>query len=259
MQNLPKPSTFFVVSENGRNAVTGDTNAAYRNYAYEAYMELVKKNESGEQISQEEVDENLKCPITLAFFADPVITPSGQTYESKVITEWLQTNNTDPLSRESLEVSQLRPNAAIKQIVDDLIKADERPASELERGMGNRTFAEVFAGFSERLHNSFSLAARFAAGPAVLGATSTILGTEACNRGRPIEGAALVASGTTTVGSYVVPTSSIVIGGGATTTLAAGLFSNTVVTSADAANVSFQGCSQETDQGGDSEGNSLTC
>ncbi len=40
----------------------------------------------------------LTCPITQEILIDPVLTTAGKTYERAAITEWLRTNNKDPLA-----------------------------------------------------------------------------------------------------------------------------------------------------------------
>ncbi|KAL6978868.1 RING-type E3 ubiquitin transferase [Sarracenia purpurea var. burkii] len=65
-----------------------------------------------------EVPDYLCCKITLEIFRDPVITPSGITYERAVILGHLQkVGKFDPVTREPLDRSQLIPNLAIKEAV----------------------------------------------------------------------------------------------------------------------------------------------
>ncbi|KAJ8433065.1 hypothetical protein Cgig2_015428 [Carnegiea gigantea] len=65
-----------------------------------------------------EVPDYLCCKITLDIFRDPVITPTGVTYERAVILEHLQkVGKFDPITREPLTESQLVPNLAIKEAV----------------------------------------------------------------------------------------------------------------------------------------------
>lgn len=65
-----------------------------------------------------EVPDHLCCKITLDIFRDPVITPSGITYERAVLLDHLQTvGRFDPVTREALEPHQLVPNLAIKEAV----------------------------------------------------------------------------------------------------------------------------------------------
>ncbi|CAN4098603.1 unnamed protein product [Withania somnifera] len=65
-----------------------------------------------------EVPDYLCCKITLDIFRDPVITPSGFTYERAVILDHLQkVGKFDPITRAPLFAFQLVPNLAIKEAV----------------------------------------------------------------------------------------------------------------------------------------------
>ncbi|KAI9071486.1 hypothetical protein K1719_046555 [Acacia pycnantha] len=65
-----------------------------------------------------EVPDHLCCRITLDIFRDPVITPSGLTYERAVILDHLdKVGKFDPVTREPLNQSQLVSNLAIKEAV----------------------------------------------------------------------------------------------------------------------------------------------
>ncbi|KAK4366237.1 hypothetical protein RND71_014117 [Anisodus tanguticus] len=81
--------------------------------------------EAAEDDTPTEVPDYLCCKITLDIFRDPVITPSGVTYERAVITyeravilDHLQkVGKFDPVTQEPLKESQLVPNLAIKEAV----------------------------------------------------------------------------------------------------------------------------------------------
>ncbi|KAI6674391.1 hypothetical protein NL676_002297 [Syzygium grande] len=65
-----------------------------------------------------EVPDYLCCKITLDLYRDPVITPSGITYERAVLLEHLnKVGKFDPTTHERLDPSQLVPNLAIKAAV----------------------------------------------------------------------------------------------------------------------------------------------
>ncbi|XP_031490162.1 E3 ubiquitin-protein ligase CHIP [Nymphaea colorata] len=69
-----------------------------------------------------EVPDYLCCKITLEIFRDPVITPSGVTYERAVIIEHLRkVGKFDPVTREPLDERQLVPNLALKKAVQDYL------------------------------------------------------------------------------------------------------------------------------------------
>lgn len=84
-------------------------------------LELVF-NTAAEADIPTEVPDYLCCKITLDIFRDPVITPSGLTYEKAVILDHLEkVGEFDPTTRESLTEDQLIPNLAIKQAVQDFL------------------------------------------------------------------------------------------------------------------------------------------
>ncbi|KAK1263239.1 E3 ubiquitin-protein ligase CHIP [Acorus gramineus] len=63
-----------------------------------------------------QVPDYLCCKITLDIFRDPVISPSGVTYERAMIVDHLnKVGKFDPFTREPLELDQLVPNLAIKE------------------------------------------------------------------------------------------------------------------------------------------------
>ncbi|KAK7395402.1 hypothetical protein VNO78_15959 [Psophocarpus tetragonolobus] len=75
-------------------------------------------NKVAEDDMPTEVPDYLCCRITLDIFCDPVITPSGLTYERAVILNHLdKVGKFDPVTREPLDPSQLIPNLAIKEAV----------------------------------------------------------------------------------------------------------------------------------------------
>ncbi|RLV91391.1 STIP1 y and U box-containing protein 1 [Spathaspora sp. JA1] len=72
----------------------------------------------------EEAPENLLDPISFCLFEDPVITPSGITYEKCHLLSHLQRRgNYDPLSREPLFEDQLYPNLIVKDSVEEYKKS----------------------------------------------------------------------------------------------------------------------------------------
>ncbi|CAF1464822.1 unnamed protein product [Adineta ricciae] len=60
-----------------------------------------------------------KCPLSGRTFRDPVIAADGHTYERENITQWLQENETSPLTNESMDISTLRPNHTVKRMVGE--------------------------------------------------------------------------------------------------------------------------------------------
>ncbi|GAB4841479.1 hypothetical protein Ancab_022195 [Ancistrocladus abbreviatus] len=73
---------------------------------------------AAEEDMPNEVPDHLCCRISLDIFRDPVIAPSGITYERAVILDHLRkVGMFDPVTREPLHESQLIPNLAIKEAV----------------------------------------------------------------------------------------------------------------------------------------------
>jgi STIP1 homology and U-box containing protein 1 len=78
-------------------------------------------------ISQKrEVPDFLCGKISFEILKDPVITPSGMTYERKDIEEHLQrVGHFDPVTRVKLTQDQLIPNFSMKEVVDAFIQENE--------------------------------------------------------------------------------------------------------------------------------------
>ncbi|KVH94202.1 Tetratricopeptide-like helical [Cynara cardunculus var. scolymus] len=70
-----------------------------------------------------EIPDYLCCKITLDIFRDPVIAPSGFTYERAVILDHLEkVGKFDPITRETLHPSQLVQNLALKEAVQAFLE-----------------------------------------------------------------------------------------------------------------------------------------
>lgn len=73
-----------------------------------------------------EVPDYLCGKISFEILQDPVITPSGITYERKDIEEHLQrVGHFDPVTRVKLTQDQLIPNFSMKEVVDGFIAENE--------------------------------------------------------------------------------------------------------------------------------------
>ncbi|KAJ8618753.1 hypothetical protein MRB53_014939 [Persea americana] len=87
------------------------------------YMEELESLEevfmkAAEADTPTEVPDYLCCKLTLDVFRDPVITPSGITYERAEIIHHLEkVGKFDPVTRDPLDQRQLMPNLAIKEAV----------------------------------------------------------------------------------------------------------------------------------------------
>ncbi|OQS07404.1 hypothetical protein THRCLA_00577 [Thraustotheca clavata] len=82
-------------------------------------MELIESSANLNQ--QSEIPEYFLCPIGMDIMLDPVTTPNGVSYERKWIEQHLSVQQIDPLTREKLVKSQLRPNVALRQAIEDYL------------------------------------------------------------------------------------------------------------------------------------------
>jgi|GEM_PF-1197555 len=76
----------------------------------------------GDHKSAEELETLRIWSISLGEVVDPVIDKCGHTFEREKIKEWLQENNTCPISRERITIEDLIPNRVVKQAIDILNK-----------------------------------------------------------------------------------------------------------------------------------------
>jgi len=72
-----------------------------------------------------DVPQHLCCPITYEIMNEPVISPSGYTYEKSAILDHLTRSNTDPFTNEPLNQSDLRPNRAIMDAINAFIQENK--------------------------------------------------------------------------------------------------------------------------------------
>lgn len=61
---------------------------------------------------------HLMCPISLDLMSDPVIVPSGISYDRDYITDWLLVSGTDPLTGMVLSIDNLISNRALGDAVE---------------------------------------------------------------------------------------------------------------------------------------------
>ncbi|KAK4240525.1 hypothetical protein C8A03DRAFT_13151 [Achaetomium macrosporum] len=75
------------------------------------------KEEKRRQVPDWAIDD-----ISFCVMVDPVITKTGKSYERASIVEHLRRQPQDPLTRESLYISELRPNLDLKQACDEFLE-----------------------------------------------------------------------------------------------------------------------------------------
>ncbi|WOK94546.1 E3 ubiquitin-protein ligase [Canna indica] len=116
MEACERALTSFYTIEDSQVQNDCEEIASERLQQLEFLKDVFGKAEQDDQ--PKEVPDYLCCQITLDIFRDPVITPSGITYERAVILDHLRkVGKFDPVTREPLEQHQLVPNLAIKEAV----------------------------------------------------------------------------------------------------------------------------------------------
>ena len=107
-ENLNEWTSFIDIIQN--NYYSG----RYKNTRQDNISKIAKKNVG--ETEKPSAPNHLLDPLTCTIFVDPVITPSGITYEKAVLLEHLQKNGKfDPVSREPLNENQVYPNLLVKE------------------------------------------------------------------------------------------------------------------------------------------------
>lgn len=71
-----------------------------------------------------EVPRMYVCSLTHDIMTDPVMDPEGNTYEKTAIVEWLSRNTTSPITRSPLDISQLIPNRALRDVIEEFKRSN---------------------------------------------------------------------------------------------------------------------------------------
>ena len=71
------------------------------------------------------VTDDIRCPISLEIFKDPVVCLGDcQTYERKNIEDWLKKHDTSPVTNEVLKTKVLIPNGTVRKIIKNFAKKE---------------------------------------------------------------------------------------------------------------------------------------
>lgn len=83
-------------------------------------------SENDQRRKKREIPDFLCGKISFELMADPVITPSGITYDRYDIEQHLQrVGRFDPITRQELTIDQLIPNLAMKEVIENFIGENE--------------------------------------------------------------------------------------------------------------------------------------
>ncbi|KAJ3683188.1 hypothetical protein LUZ60_013415 [Juncus effusus] len=122
LQNLKEACESALIEQNFLDEGFGNNNNNNNNSPNILSQQLEKLNDvfhkASEADTPTDVPDFLCCKITFDIFTDPVITPSGITYERSALLEHLKkVGRFDPITRQPLLEWQLVPNLAIKGAV----------------------------------------------------------------------------------------------------------------------------------------------
>ncbi|QPC63910.1 hypothetical protein HYE67_006141 [Fusarium culmorum] len=88
----------------------------------------IERMENIFEIAREDAEKKREIPdwaiddISFGFMIDPVVTKTGKSYERSSIMEHLRRHPSDPLTREPLTTSELRPNLALRQACEEFLE-----------------------------------------------------------------------------------------------------------------------------------------
>lgn len=70
------------------------------------------------------------CPITIQLMINPVIGSDGHTYEKDAIEKWLSNNNRSPITKAPMFISQLIPNIALRNTIQEFTALNKNTIQE---------------------------------------------------------------------------------------------------------------------------------
>lgn len=62
---------------------------------------------------------NFLCPISMELMTEPVVCPSGVTYDRKSVTQWIQQNHSDPATNAGIRTDNLYPNVVLRDMIQE--------------------------------------------------------------------------------------------------------------------------------------------
>ena len=66
------------------------------------------------------MDFDMRCPITLNIFLNPVFTDDGFTFEKEAIKNWLKNNNTSPITRLPISKNLIK-NRLLRSLIEQYL------------------------------------------------------------------------------------------------------------------------------------------
>jgi len=76
-------------------------------------------NDREEKRLRENVPREFLCPISYEIMTQPVVSPSGITYDRKSIADWLDVHSSDPATNAPLKMDYLYPNLVMRDMIQE--------------------------------------------------------------------------------------------------------------------------------------------
>jgi hypothetical protein len=136
---------FVVENSTPANAVAlaiGIGATAYFGYTYHSsigsykHAPQTKPTKTAQETANIEPPPYFMCPINLEIMTDPMITPTGHTFQRSEIERHLRNNRFDPIDRSPCTLQQLAPNLALRDTIEAWL--DAHPDYEREAGVVRR-------------------------------------------------------------------------------------------------------------------------
>eukprot|EP00899_Mesostigma_viride_P018052 jgi/Mesvir1/26248/Mv05726-RA.1 len=75
-----------------------------------------------ESLCDVDIPEPFLCPISHGLMVDPVVAPSGVTYDRECIQQWLNHRQHEPVSKQYLRARWLVPNLALREMIQQWVR-----------------------------------------------------------------------------------------------------------------------------------------
>jgi len=92
--------------------------------SYKNKKELIEMNNKFNKLNNKlnSISEYLSCPISKHIMDNPVIVPSGNTYDQDQLLRWLIDHDTEPITKMKITLEQFIKNRALKNIIEEFKK-----------------------------------------------------------------------------------------------------------------------------------------
>ena len=69
------------------------------------------------------VPRSFLCPISMELMTQPVVSPSGITYDRQSLANWIEAHHTDPATQAPLKIDHLYPNLVLRDMIQEWLVA----------------------------------------------------------------------------------------------------------------------------------------